>query len=287
MQKDPKTQKRAVAIHDISCVGKCSLTVALPVLSAAGVETSVLPTALLSTHTGGFEGYTYLDLTDEMLPIARHWQTLGLKVDAFYTGFLGSESQTDLVCGIIDMLADRDTLIFTDPVMGDNGRLYASYRPTFPEKMKKLCRRSHILTPNLTEACLLTGTEYRGNGYGMEYISDILRKLALFGAGTCVVTGVSLEKGTLGAAYFDAKTGKEGYAFSENVNGMFHGAGDVFASALLGAILNGKTVEDSVRIALDLTVGSIRRTHAAGTDTRFGLDFEHGISDYARAVFGG
>ena len=110
MQKDPKTQKRAVAIHDISCVGKCSLTVALPVLSAAGVETSVLPTALLSTHTGGFEGYTYLDLTDEMLPIARHWQTLGLKVDAFYTGFLGSESQTDLVCGILDMLADRELL---------------------------------------------------------------------------------------------------------------------------------------------------------------------------------
>ena len=278
--------KRIVTIQDLSCVGKCSLAAAIPVISAAGVECCGIPTALLSNHTG-FSSFYIRDLTDELEPIAAQLKKLGVSFDAVYTGYIANSGQMDIISGLIDRLRGEDALIFIDPVMGDNGRLYASYRPTFPEKMKKLCRRSHILTPNLTEACLLTGTEYRGNGYGMEYISDILRKLALFGAGTCVVTGVSLEKGTLGAAYFDAKTGKEGYAFSENVNGMFHGAGDVFASALLGAILNGKTVEDSVRIALDLTVGSIRRTHAAGTDTRFGLDFEHGLSDYARAVFGG
>lgn len=277
-------QKRVVAIHDISCVGKCSLTVALPVLSAAGIETSVLPTALLSTHTGGFDGYTYLDLSDELPKIAQHWKSLGLKVDAFYTGFLGSEAQTDMVCDIIDMLADPATLIFTDPVMGDNGRLYSSYRPTFPEKMKTLCRRSQILTPNLTEACLLTGTEYRPDGYDGEYISSLLKKLSAFGAETVIVTGVSLKKGTLGAAYLDCRTGADGFAFCENVNGMFHGAGDVFSSALLGALLNEKDIKTSVDIALDLTVGSIKRTAAAGTDTRFGLDFEHGLGEYASRV---
>ena len=277
-------QKRVVAIHDISCVGKCSLTVALPVLSAAGVEVSVLPTALLSTHTGGFDGYTYLDLTDEIPKIVNHWKSLGLKVDAFYTGFLGSEAQADMVCGIIDALADRDTLIFTDPVMGDNGRLYSSFLPTFPEKMKTLCRRSQILTPNLTEACLLTNTEYRPDGYDREYIEEILRKLASFGAETVIITGVSLEKGTLGAAYSDTKTGESGFSFSENVHGMFHGAGDVFAAALLGALLNEKDIKNAVDIALDLTVGSIKRTYAAQTDTRFGLDFEHGLGDYAHRV---
>lgn len=277
-------QKRVVAIHDISCVGKCSLTVALPVLSAAGVEVSVLPTALLSTHTGGFDGYTYLDLTDEIPKIAEHWKSLGLKVDAFYTGFLGSEAQADMVCGIIDALANRDTLIFTDPVMGDNGRLYSSFLPTFPEKMKTLCRRSQILTPNLTEACLLTNTEYRPGGYDREYIEEILRKLAYFGAETVIVTGVSLEKGTLGAAYSDTKTGESGFSFSENVKGMFHGAGDVFAAALLGALLNKKDIKTAVDIALDFTVGSIKRTYAAQTDTRFGLDFEHGLGDYAHKV---
>ncbi len=277
-------QKRVVAIHDISCVGKCSLTVALPVLSAAGVEVSVLPTALLSTHTGGFDGYTYLDLTDEIPKIVNHWKSLGLKVDAFYTGFLGSEAQADMVCGIIDALADADTLIFTDPVMGDNGRLYSSFLPTFPEKMKTLCRRSQILTPNLTEACLLTNTEYRHDGYDREYIEEILRKLASFGSETVIITGVSLEKGTLGAAYSDTKTGESGFSFSENVNGMFHGAGDVFAAALLGALLNKKDIKTAVDIALDLTVGSIKRTYAAQTDTRFGLDFEHGLGDYAHRV---
>ena len=277
-------QKRVVAIHDISCVGKCSLTVALPVLSAAGVEVSVLPTALLSTHTGGFDGYTYLDLTDEIPKIVEHWKRLGLKVDAFYTGFLGSEAQADMVCGIIDALADRDTLIFTDPVMGDNGRLYSSFLPTFPEKMKTLCRRSQILTPNLTEACLLTNTEYRPDGYDRKYIEEILRRLASFGAETVIVTGVSLEKGTLGAAYSDTKTGESGFSFSENVNGMFHGAGDLFAAALLGALLNKKDIKTAVDIALDLTVGSIKRTYAAQTDTRFGLDFEQGLGDYAHKV---
>lgn len=277
-------QKRVVAIHDISCVGKCSLTVALPVLSAAGVEVSVLPTALLSTHTGGFDGYTYLDLTDEIPKIVNHWKSLKMKVDAFYTGFLGSEAQADMVCGIIDALADADTLIFTDPVMGDNGRLYSSFLPTFPEKMKTLCRRSQILTPNLTEACLLTNTEYRPDGYDREYIEEILRKLASFGSETVIITGVSLEKGTLGAAYSDTKTGESGFSFSENVHGMFHGAGDVFAAALLGALLNKKDIKTAVDIALDLTVGSIKRTYAAQTDTRFGLDFEHGLGDYAHRV---
>ncbi len=277
-------QKRVIAIHDISCVGKCSLTVAVPVLSAAGVEVSVLPTALLSTHTGGFDEYTYLDLTDEMIKITAHWKKIGLHADAFYTGFLGSEDQTDTVLDIIKNLRKEKTLVFVDPVMGDNGRLYSSYGDTFPKKMKALCRRADIITPNLTEACLLTDTEYVHSGYNREYIRTLLKKLSEFGAEYVIITGVCLADGTLGAAWLNTKTGEEGLSSTKNIHGMFHGAGDIFASALLGSLLNEKGIEESVKIALDMTVGSIKRTAAAGTDTRFGLDFEHGLSDYSMEV---
>ncbi|MEG1497729.1 MAG: bifunctional hydroxymethylpyrimidine kinase/phosphomethylpyrimidine kinase, partial [Clostridiales bacterium] len=154
-------QKRVVAIHDISCVGKCSLTVALPILSAMGVETSIIPTAVLSTHTGGFEGYTYRDLTEDIMPIVNHWQTLDLQVDAVYTGFLGSFEQIDLMKQIFKTFKNTDNLIFVDPVMADNGVMYASFSPDFAQGMASLCSKADIIVPNITEACFMVGEEYK------------------------------------------------------------------------------------------------------------------------------
>ena len=145
-------QKRIAAIHDISCVGRCSLTVALPILSAAGYETSVLPTAVLSTHTGGFTGFTYRDLTEDISPIAAHWQSLGLHFDALYSGFLGSYAQIGLISGLIDTFKKSDTLVMVDPVMADDGKYYSVYSPDMAAGMKKLCAKADIITPNLTEA---------------------------------------------------------------------------------------------------------------------------------------
>jgi pyridoxine kinase len=174
-----KRQKRIAAIHDISCFGKCSLTVALPIISAADIEVSVIPTAVLSTHTGGFTGYTFRDLTDDMLPIARHWKSLGLEFDAIYTGYLGSFRQLDIVSEIIDMLKTQDTLIVVDPVMADNGRLYASFPDTFPEGMKKLCSKADVVVPNITEASLMLEIPYEEGPYTDEHIEGMLRGLSL------------------------------------------------------------------------------------------------------------
>jgi pyridoxine kinase len=174
-------QKRLAAIHDISCFGKCSLTVALPIISAAGIETSVIPTAVLSTHTGGFKGYTFRDLTADLKPIAEHWSSLGLRFDAVYTGYLGSFEQLNIVSEIISLLKTADTLVIVDPVMADNGKLYASFPLNFPEGMKKLCSLADVIEPNLTEASLLLDLPYNEGPYTKDYIevcSRVLRGLA-------------------------------------------------------------------------------------------------------------
>lgn len=223
-------QKRVMAIHDISCVGRCSLTVALPILSAAGLDTAVLPTAVLSTHTGGFEGFTYRDLTSDIRPISRHWQSLGLKFDALYSGFLGSFEQIDLVAELFDTYRTDDNVILVDPVMADNGELYSIYSPEMAQGMAKLCAKADIIVPNLTEAALILDEPYRGENYDQQYIETTLKKLAQTGAKKVVLTGVSLEIGKLGAAAYDSTTEEISYAFCDQVDGYFHGTGDVFAA---------------------------------------------------------
>ncbi len=173
------TQKRIVAIHDISCFGRCSLTVALPIISAFGIETSIIPTAVLSTHTGGFSDFTYRDLTDDILPIVNHWKSLGLNFDAIYTGFLGSFEQIDIIDQVFELLKTPQTLIIVDPVMADNGELYKIFPKDFPKGMKKLCQKADILIPNLTEAALLLDEPYKPGPYTKEYID--VKKLCLQG----------------------------------------------------------------------------------------------------------
>ncbi len=277
-------QKRVAAIHDISCLGKCSLTVALPVISAAGVEVSPIPTAVLSTHTGGFAGYTFRDLTADILPIARHWQALNLRLDAIYTGYLGSFEQIDIVCEAISALKSEDTLVVVDPVMGDNAALYKRFPPDFPSGMKKLCARADVIVPNLTEAALLLGEPYAQGPHAHGYVEGLLERLAALGPKKIVLTGVRPDQSRIGAASYDAAADEIRFSVAPRVEGHYHGTGDVFASALVAALLVGCDLERSAALAVDFTAAAIERTRAAGTDRRFGVNFEAGLPAFARRL---
>lgn len=279
-----KRQKRAAAIHDISCFGKCSLTVALPILSAAGIEAAVIPTAVLSTHTGGFTDFTYRDLTADLRPIMAHWKRLGLQFDAVYSGYLGSFEQVAIVRDFIGMFRSEGTLVLVDPAMADGGKLYKTFEPPFVEEMKSLCMHADLIVPNITEAAMLTGETYREGPYDKAYIERLLRGLLSIGAKQAVLTGVWLDEKQYGAASLTVRDNAPHYIFSPKVEGFYHGTGDIFASALLAARMRGRSLEDSARIAVDLTCGSILRTKATGTDLRFGVNFEEGLPDFIRAL---
>lgn len=266
---------RAVAIHDISCMGRCSLTVALPILSAAGIETSVIPTAILSTHTAGFRGYTFRDLTDDIQPIAAHWQTLGPSFDAIYTGYLGSFRQLEIVAGLFDSLGGEDTLIAVDPAMADNGKLYPAFSAPFAAGMARLVARANLAVPNITEACLMLDAPYRER-YDQDYILDLVKGICQLGPRRAVLTGVALAPGQLGAAAYDSRTGAFALAQAPRVPGYYHGTGDIYASALVAALLRGQELARAAQTAVDFVVRSIASTRAeAGADIKYGVNFEH------------
>lgn len=273
-------QKRVAAIHDISCFGKCSLTVALPIISSAGIEVSVIPTAVLSTHTGGFSDYTYRDLTDDITPIADHWKSLNLNFDALYSGFLGSFAQLDIVSDFFNRFKTENNIIMVDPVMADNGKLYKVFPENFPDGMRKLCTKADIIVPNITEALLLLGEPYKEGPYKIYYIEKILEKLSKTGPKQIVLTGVYFDTKKVGTASYDKTTGKISYSLSKHISGNYHGTGDVFASALLAALLRGFSLDKAAKIAVDFTVESIVRTKEAGTDIRNGVNFEQGLSKF-------
>ena len=263
--------KRIATIQDLSCVGKCSLSIALPVLSAMGIECAALPTAVLSAHTA-FDGFVCKDLTAQLNPIAAHWQALGLRFDAVYTGYLASDAQVDVVERFLAQFGGADTLRFVDPVMADQGRLYAGFDDAFPEKMRRLCARADIITPNITEACLLTGTPYRET-HTQQYLRTLLEKLLAFGPRTAILTGVRPAEGKMGVASMDA-----GGAFSlhltEYIPVVFHGTGDLFASACVGFLTLGCSAAEAITRASDYVVQTLRVT-AADPDARwYGVNFE-------------
>ncbi len=277
-------QKRVAAIHDISCFGKCSLTVALPLLSAAGLETCCIPTAVLSTHTGGFTGYTYRDLTDDILPVAHHWNSLGLDFDAVYTGFLGSEEQTEIIARVIDTVATEDTMVMVDPVMGGDGKLYPVFSHTFPAAMRKLCARAHVIVPNMTEAFLLLNEPYRHGPYTEKEISRMLDGLAAICTGKIVLTGVHFDETSLGAATYDPETGAKEFVLRERINGFYHGTGDVYAGTLLAALMCGFSLHDAAAAAADYTVLSIATTKKMDKDLRYGVNFEYNLPTLMRML---
>ena len=282
--KNKTHQKRVAAIHDLSGFGKCSLTVALPILSAAGIETSVLPTAILSTHTGGISGYTYHDLTEDMRPVMKHWKSLDIKFDAIYTGFLGSFEQLDIVKEFFDAFRQEDNLILVDPVMGDNGELYTVFTREFAAGMRMLCQKADIIVPNLTEAALLLDEPFHPGPYTHAYIESLLRKLGALGPQKVVLTGVYFKEDELGAATYDRTTDTIDYVFTQKIPGYYHGTGDVFASALLSALLNDFSLIDAAAIAVHFTTDSIRRTYKAKTDYRFGVNFEQSFPDFLKEL---
>ncbi len=276
-------QKRALAVHDISGIGKCSLTVALPILSAADVECACLPTAVLSTHTGGFQNYTYRDLTEDVLPMVRHWQGLRLSFDAIYTGYLGSAEQIDLVLELFEMLGGENTLRLVDPVMADHGRLYAGFSADFPAQMKRLCAKADIMIPNITEATLMLGKPYRKGPFEKAYVEDLLAELAALGPKQVVLTGMYFDDNALlGSASWD--NGAVSYAFAPRIEGQYHGSGDVWGSALLAALLREQGLNDACRVACEYTSESVELTRRSGTDNRFGLRFEAALPSLMRKL---
>lgn len=272
------SQKRAVAIHDLSCVGKCSLTVALPILSAAGIECSVLPTAILSTHTGGFTDYTFLDLTDEMLPIVDHWQKEALQVDALYSGYVGSNAQFPIIQQIFQRLRQENTLILVDPVMGDNGRYYSGFSDKTADGMRELCKMADILVPNMTEAAFLIGESYREGPYDEAYLKHLLAELCRLGPRKVVLTGIYAQADQLGAACMDAADERISWVLSERMPGMYHGTGDIFASALLAAVMNELELTEAVQTAVDYVLDCIRHTDSQ-QEPRYGVNFEEGLAN--------
>lgn len=267
-------QKKVLAINDISCVGRCSLTVALPVISSVGLECSILPTAILSTHTGGFTGFTFLDFTDEMKKVSKHWLELNRKFDAIYTGFLGSIEQVSVVCDITNAFKENN-IIIVDPAMADNGELYKIFNSEFPNEMKKLCLLGDVIIPNITEACLLTGYIYQKDNHSDEYLTGLINALKNEGMKNIVLTGVSKKDGRIGALCYNNKTKETYYYDEEIIPGYYHGTGDVFASVFTSCFIKGKSLEESTKIAVDITVASIKETiKYPNIDIKYGVCFE-------------
>ena len=266
---------RVAAIHDLSGFGRCSLTIVIPALSAMGVQCCPLPTAYLSTHTGGFEGNTFLDLTDQMAPVTAHWRSLGLTFDAIYTGFMGSREQISLTADFLRTFRRPGCPAVVDPVMGDHGRPYRTYTPEMCAAMGELAGLADIITPNRTEAALLLGEDYDALRLEDEaHCRGWAEALSLDGRRSVVLTGVSLEPGRVGAACFDRDTGRTDFASAPLAPGQFHGTGDLFSSVLTGALVKGRSLADAAQAAADFTSLCAEHTGKRDIPRREGVDFE-------------
>lgn len=269
--------KRVLTIQDISCLGKCSLTIALPVISALGSETVILPTAVLSTHTM-FKNFTCKDLSDQIEPIAAHWKSEGVAFDAIYTGYLGTVEQIDQIKELFHSFRGENTMIIVDPVMADNGKLYPAFDMDYVKKNAELCKEADIIVPNITEAALMTGMEYREE-YDEAYIREMLERLNELGAGIAVLTGVSLEKGRTGVMGYERRTGEYYVYQNQRIDASYHGTGDLFSSTCVGEIMRGKDWRDAMRIAADYTAHTIEVTLRSPDKPWYGVDFEATIPE--------
>lgn len=271
--------KRIAAIHDLSGLGKCSLTVALPVISASGVECACIPTAVLSTHTGEFTGWTLRDLTDEMLPIARHWKRTGARFDGVYTGYLADPAQANTLEQVIDLISGPDTMLIVDPVMADNGSYYSNMGEEMCAAFRHLIRRADVITPNITEAALLTGMQYTPDGHDEIYLHRLFDALAEMGPRVVTITGIRAD-GMIGNAAFHTGTGEVFRALRPMHEGLFYGTGDIFASSLAALLVRGASLQSALETATALTDDSIARSLRHNTPRRFGVDFEGALPDY-------
>ena len=274
--------KRIVTVQDISCVGKCSLTVALPIISAMGVEAAIIPTAVLSTHTM-FSGFTCKDLTDQVEPITEHWKNEKLDFDAIYTGYLASEEQIELLKKMFADFKTDKNLVVVDPAMADNGKLYPAFDEKFAHKMAELCGCADMILPNITEASFMTGMEYKEN-YDEAYVKEMLLALAKLGAKTAILTGVSFKEGTTGVMGYDSVTCEFHYYCHTKYAQSYHGTGDVFSSTFVGAMMNGLTWKEAVKVAADYTAECIRITMEDADGCWYGVNFEQAIPGLLKSL---
>ena len=266
--------ERILTVQDISCVGKCSLTVALPIISAMGIECAILPTAVLSTHTM-FRGYTFRDLTEDLSGIIDHWQKEKLGFRAVYTGYLGSREQLATVARLFDAYEGAYRVV--DPVMADNGKLYPGFTEEFAHEMATLCKKADIILPNMTEACYMLGVPYPGTDYDEAFVRDLLRRLSALGPRIAALTGVSFERGKLGVMAYDSEADEYFYYCREHLPAAFHGTGDIFASAFTGALVRSGDYKEALRVAADYTVECIRLTLDNPDHVSYGVEFERAI----------
>lgn len=269
--------KRILTIQDISCVGKCSLTVALPIISAYGIEAAILPTAVLSTHTA-FNKFTFRDLTDDISPICQVWRDEGIEFDGIYTGYLGSKHQIDLVLDIFRDFGDGK-LKFVDPAMGDNGVLYKGFDEEFAKEMARLCAAADIIVPNLTEACYMLGKPYISSGYSEEYVKDILVSLTALGCKKAVLTGIGFAPDQLGCYGYDSESGEFFFDYNEKKPQSFHGTGDVFASVCFSNLMGGSSLCEASALAADFVCDSIDATVNDEKPIWYGVNFEKALKD--------
>ena len=264
---------KVAAIHDLSGYGRCSLTVALPILSVMGVQCSVLPTAYLSAHTA-FPGFTFLDLTEEMKKTMGHWEALGLQFDAVYSGFLGGVEQIDIVADFIRRFRREGGLAIVDPVMGDYGRRYVTYTDEMCEATRRLAEKADVITPNLTEAAFLLEEAFDALPADRAGLAELTRRLSCGGGRSVVLTGASDGEATIGAAVYDRETDRVEFALTDRIPGEYHGTGDVFASVLTGALLRGRSLVEASALAVRFVRDCAARTYPLHTPPQEGVDFE-------------
>ena len=270
--------KRIITVQDISCVGKCSLTVALPIISAAGVECGVLPTAVLSTHTK-FAKFTFCDLTEEIEPISKTHKELDIDFDAIYTGYLGSFEQLSLVSDMIDRYRSDKLTVVIDPAMADNGKIYYGFTPEFAKAMAELCSKADLIIPNLTEASFMLGIHYTEE-YDEDHIKDVLKRLCALGPRRAAITGISFDPKKLGVYAYDKETDEFFYYANERIPVSYHGTGDIYASATVGALMRGHSVESALAVAVDFTLECIKRTVEDENRRDYGVNFEEALGYY-------
>ncbi len=270
--------KRIVTIQDISCFGKCSITVALPLVSAMGVECAIIPTSVLSTHTGGFKNFTFRDLNDDIPKIANHWKEYDIKFDAIYTGYLGNAKQIDYVIDFISKFRDEKTFVFVDPAMADKGKLYAGFNDEFPSHMARLCGVADMIVPNITEASFLLGLPYTEE-YDEQYILKVCRGLSSLGAKKIVLTGIHFGNKTQGAYFYDSESLKTYYYCRDTIDASFHGTGDTFSSVLCAGLTKAYSIEKAIKIAVDFTVLTIEKTVPDRINHSYGTKFEECIAE--------
>ena len=278
--------KNILIIHDASSFGKCSTTVALPILSSMHLQGTILPTALLSTHTGpGFEGFTFLDLTDEMEKIVDHWHSFGLKFDAAYVGYLGSVRQIKFLEKELPKLLKDDAKFYLDPVMADNGSFYYGFDEEYAKEMLNLCAMADVIMPNQTEASFLYGVEYTEGIWPQEKIDEFLTLVRKQTNASVILTGAGYDgESQTGAYYLDVETGEKGLATGPFIGGKFHGTGDIFGSIFVGALANGASVKVASQLAVDYIPKIIEKSLDDPDVMMNGLQFALFLGDLSHFV---